>query len=104
MGQQGISAIQDAGNGVDLMGPQRNCWIDTHKVEMAPVVLPGADRVKFLVVEPRQPLPALRVTPNPVLERLLDKLLLALGNGGLLLIEHGDSVSMLVLHIIHHTD
>ena len=86
------------------MGPQRDCRVDSHKVQMASIVLPGADRVKFLVVEPRQPLPALRVFPNPILERLLDKLLLTLGDGGFFLVQDRSPIAMLVLHIIHHTD
>ena len=104
MGQQGISAVQDAGDGVDLMGSELDSRVDTHKVQMAPVVLPGADAVELLIVELTQPLPALRVFPNPILERLLDKLLLTLGNGGLFLVQNRRPIAMLVLDVIKDTD
>ena len=92
------------GDGVDLMGPELDGRVDAHEVEMAPVIFPGPDAVEFLIVEPRQPVPAVLVFPDPILKRLFDELLLALGDGRLLLVEHGDPVAMLVLDVIKDTD
>ena len=92
------------GDGVDLMGPELDGRVDAHEVEMAPVRFPGANRVELLVVELAQPVPAVLVFPNPVLERLFDELLLALGDGCLLLVEHGDLVAVLIFNVIKHTD
>ena len=92
------------GDGVDLMGPELDGRVHADKVEMAPVIFPGANRVELLVVELAQPVPTALVFPYPVLERLFDKLLLALGDGRLLLVEHGDPVAMLVLDVIKDTD
>ena len=100
MGQQGIPAVEDMGDGVHLMGPQGDLRVDAHKVQVAPVVLAGPYAVEFVVVEPCQPLPALGVLPDPVLERLLDKFLLALGDSRFLLVQDGNTVAMMVCLII----
>ena len=100
MGQQGVPSIEDMGNGVHLMGPQGDLRVDTHKVQMAPIVLAGTGAVEFVVVEPRQPFPPGWVFPNPVLERLLDKFLLALGDSRFLLVQDGNAVAMMVCFVI----
>ena len=92
------------GDGVDLMGPELDGRVHADKIQVAPIVLPGPDAVELLVVELAQPVPAVLVFPNPVLERLFDELLLALGDGRLLLVEHGDPIAMLVLDVIKDTD
>ena len=103
MGQQGVPSVEDVGDGVHLMGPQGDLWVDAHKVQVAPVILTGPYAVEFVVVEPRQPLPPGRVFPYPVLERLLDKLLLALGDSRFLLVQDGNAVAVFVLHIVKNT-
>ena len=104
MGQQSVAAVEDMGDGVDLMGPQGDSRIDADKIQVASVVLPGPDGVKTLVVELAQPVPAALVFPNPVLKLLLDELLLALGDGGLFLVEHGNLVAVLIFNVIKYTD
>ena len=103
MGQQGVPAVEDVGDGVHLMGPQGDLRVDAHKVQVAPIVLAGPYAVEFVVVEPCQPLPALGVLPNPVLERLLDKFLLALGNGRFFFVQDRNAVAMMVCFVIINT-
>ena len=103
MGQQGVPSVEDVGDGVHLMGPQGDLWVDAHKVQVAPVILTGPYAVELVVVEPCQTLPPGWVFPNPVLERLLDKLLLALGDSRFLLVQDGNAVAVFVLHIVKNT-
>ena len=86
--QQGIPAIQDMGNGVDLVGPQGDLRVDPGKIDMAAVIFPRTDAVEFVIIEPCQPLPALRVFPYPILKRLLDERLFPLCDGGLFFVEN----------------
>ena len=67
---------------------------------MAPIVLAGPQAIELHIIERCQPLSPCRVFPYPVLERLLDKLLLALGDGGLLLVQNGLFLPVLVLNIV----
>ena len=103
MGQQGVAAVEDVGDGVHLMGPQGDLWVDAHKVQVAPVILTGPYAVELVVVEPCQTLPPGWVFPNPVLERLLDKLLLALGDSRFLFVQDRNAVAVFVLHIVKNT-
>ena len=84
MGQEGVSAVEDVGNGVDLMGLQLDLRVDAGENDVAPVIFAGPDAVHFLVVLLYQRLPPPWVLPNPVLERLPKRLLLLRGQGGLL--------------------
>ena len=68
MGQQGVPSVEDAGDGVHLMGPQGDLRVDAHKGQVAPVILTGPYAVELVVVEPCQPLPALGVLPDPILK------------------------------------
>ena len=100
MGQQGIPAVEDVCNCVHLMGFQGDLRVHAHKIQVAPVILAGPGAVELYIIELCQLLPALGVFPYPVLERLLDKLLLALGDGGLLLVQNGLFLPVLVLNIV----
>ena len=59
--QQSVSAIEDVGNGIHLMGPERNFRVNANKIQMASVILSGTDAVELFIVEPGQPLPAIGV-------------------------------------------
>lgn len=67
---------------------------------MAAVVLTGPQAVELHIIERCQPFSPGRVFPYPVLERLLDKLLLALGDGGFFLVQNSDFLSVPVLNIV----
>ena len=59
MGQQGVVAVQDVGNGIALVGPQCDFRVHTEKLDVAAVVLTGADAVELSVVQAYQCLPTL---------------------------------------------
>ena len=67
---------------------------------MASVVLARARRVEQLVVLGDKRLPALRAFPQPVAEGVLDDLLLLLGEGGLLDVEHPALGAVRVLDLV----
>ena len=71
---------------------------------MAAVILAGTSAVHFLVVLPYQRFAPLRVFPNPVLERIPDKLLLLRGKGGFLGVEDTALPSVCILNGIVDTN
>ena len=88
MGQEGIAAVEDVGHSVELVFPQLDLRVHAAKHDMPAVVLPGAGGVEQVIVLAHQDMAALGVPPEPVPEGVLDGLLLLLGQGGLLLIQH----------------
>ena len=71
MRKQGVAAVENMGNGIDLMRPQRDLRIDSHEIQVAAVILTGANAVELLVIQLGQLLPAFRVAPNPISKGLL---------------------------------
>ena len=104
MGQQGISAVQDVSDGIDLMGTEGDFWVHSGESQVAAVIFSGADGVELFVVELSQPFTAGRVVPDPVCKGLLDQFLLALGNGGFLLVQNRNSFSGFIFQIIEDTN
>ena len=51
MRKQGVAAVEDMGNGIDLMRPQRDLRIDSHEIQVAAVILTGANAVELLVIQ-----------------------------------------------------
>ena len=88
------------GNGIDLMRPQRDLRIDSHEIQVAAVILAGANAVELLVIQLGQLLPAFRIAPYPVCKGLLNKLLLALCDGGFFLVEHSRFPAVSVLDVV----
>ena len=74
--------------------------VHTVILDMAAVVLTGANTVELLVVELTQTLSALGIFPNPFLKGSLDLLLLALRDSGFLLIKNGFLVAVLVHNVV----
>ena len=104
MCKQRVSTIEDVGDGVDLVLSERDFRVDADKVEMAAVILTGANAVEFLVIELRQFFAPFRITPNPFRKCALDELLLALCNGRFLLVEDGGLLTVGVFNVIKDTD
>ena len=102
MGKEGVSPVDGPGHGVALVGPQGDFRVHPGKHQVAAVILPGPDGVELLVVQGTQTLPAGGVSPHPLLELLLDLILLILGDGGFLLVEHPLVFAVFVLHCIKH--
>ena len=100
MGKQGVAAVEDMGNGIDLMRPQCNLRVDSHKVQVAAVILTGPNAVELLIIQLGQLLPAFRIAPNPISKGLLNKLLLSLCDGGFFLVEHSRFSAVSVLDVV----
>ena len=98
--QQGIPAVHNMGDGIDLVGPQRNCRVHALETDMLAVVFTGTAGIEGFVVDGAQPFPAVDVFPNPLGKPLLDKLLPVLGDSGFFFVEHRLFIAMFVLDII----
>ena len=103
MCKERIAAVKDMGNGVDLMGSERDFWTDTAESNMASVILTGSDRVKGIVVGTDKAVSAFWVFPYPVLKRLLNDFLLCLCRCGFLMVEYCLFVTVFVIHIVKDT-
>ena len=85
--QQGITTVNHMGDGTQLMGPEADLRIHAHELQMASVVLSGADGVEALVVQGNQLIPAAGRLPNPVGKGIFDGLLFLLSQGGFLFVQ-----------------
>ena len=97
MGQKRIAAVEDVRDGVELMLPQADLRVDAAEGNVPPVVLAGPRGVEYLIVFLHQLRTTVRVAPNPIPERVLDRLLLLLGKRGFLRVEHALFLSVRVL-------
>ena len=102
VGKQGISAIQNVRDGIDLMGPKGDLRVHSLKVNMLPVILTGADGIEGFVVDAAQALSAVNVPPYPLRKFLLDEFLPVLGNSGFLLVEDGFFIAVFILDIVEY--
>ena len=87
MGKERVAAVEVVGDGVELMLPQGDLRIHARKDQVSAVIFPGTGGIEALIVELHQLPPPVGVAPDPVTERLLDGLLLLLGEGGFLTVE-----------------
>ncbi|CDB29335.1 unknown [Firmicutes bacterium CAG:137] len=90
------------GDGVDLMGRQRDFRVHTGKSDVPPVIFPWPGGIKGFVVNAAQQLPPVDVLPDPFGEFLLNQLLPVLGDGGFLFVENRLLIAILILYIIEH--
>ena len=88
VGKQGITAVKNMGNSVDLVRSQRDFGVHTRKADMLTVILTGTNGVIGFIVEFAKHLTAVNIPPYPLHKLLLDKLLSVLGNRRFLLVEH----------------
>ena len=103
MRKQGVSAVKNVSNGIDLMRSERNFRVHTYKDQVLAVIFSRTDAVEFFVIELAQPVAALLILPYPVGKGILYKLLLTLCDSGIVLIEYGLFIAVFVLNIIEHT-
>ena len=100
--QQRIASVENVCNCVQLVLPQLDFRVHTHKVQMTAIILTRAQCVELLIVEPAQPFSSRLVLPDPVLKRLLDQFLLALCDCSFLLIQDRHSLAVFILDIVKH--
>ena len=98
--QQSVSAIEDVGNGIHLMGPERNLGLILLYFRWLPSSL-WPDTVDSLIGEAPS-VASLRfgISPDPVRKFLFDLSLLPLSYGGLLRIQNSDPPTVSVIRII----
>ena len=65
-------------NGIALVGPQRDFRVHAEKLDVAAVVLTGADAVELFIVQRHQAFPAFTVLENPVFKSIFYHPLLGL--------------------------
>ena len=98
MGKKRVAAVQNVGDGVPLMLPEGDFGAHTTEGDMASVILTGTGGVEQFIVEGNKGLSAFRVFPEPVRKGILDGLLLLLGKGGFLLVQHTPFLTIGILH------
>ena len=102
VGKQGISAIQNVRDGIDLMRSKGDFRVHPLKMNMPSVILTGTNAVEAFVVNAAQALSAVNVSPYPLRKFLLDEFLPVLGNGGFLLVEDGFFIAVFILNIVEY--
>ena len=85
------------------MLPQLDFRVHTHKIQVAAIIFARSQCIELFIVELAQPLSSRLVFPNPVLERLLNQLLLALRDCSFLLVQDSYSFAVFVFHIVKNT-
>ena len=98
--QKRVPAVEDAGNGVSLVLAQLYLRVHAWERQVRAVVLTRSCAVEQLVILGDKRLAALRVFPQPVAEGVLDDLLLLLGEGCLLDVEHPALGAVCVLDLV----
>ena len=102
MCQKYVVAVQHMGNGVALMGPQRNFRVHAGKAQIAAVIFPRADAIEFAVVQAYQRLPTLRLLENPFFKLVFYQALLCVGSLGGGVVQHAFFVSLCVGNRVKH--
>ena len=99
-----VFAVQDMSHGVELVWPQRDLRVHSGKCEVAAVVLARPGGVEQRVVFFTEVGPALRIFPDPVVERLLDCLLFLLRQGGFFLVQDLVLFPVRIFHLVEDPD
>ena len=86
--KQGVPAVENVSNGTPLMFTELDFGVHTAEHNMRAVVLTGTVGIEKLVVLCDKLLSSVRVSPNPILERIFDCLLLLLCKGRFLGVQH----------------
>ena len=104
MGQQSVAAIEDVGDGIDLMAAQGDFRRHAVECDVASVVLTGPVGVEQDIVCLADGFAPVRVFPNPLCESLLQQFLLTLGDGGFFLVQHCSPAPICIIHIVEDAD
>ena len=82
-----IAAVENVRHSVELMLTELNFRVHTTESDVTSIVFTGTIRIEELVIASHKLLPSVGISPNPILERILNGLLLLLGKGCLLGVE-----------------
>ncbi|MPN23731.1 hypothetical protein SDC9_171124 [bioreactor metagenome] len=103
MGKQGVVAVEDMSNGIDLMGTQGDFGIDAAESDMLTVILTGANGVEFLIILFYKGLPLVGIVPYPISKRIFNGLLFLLCQSGGIFIQYPPFFSIGVNHSVIDT-
>ena len=92
------------GNSVDLVLAERDFRVHAAEIDMAAVILTGTVTIELNIIGLADSLAPVRVFPDPLGKGILDQLLLALGDGGFLLVEDSGFPAIGIVHIIKNAD
>ena len=104
MSQQSISTVENVGDGVDLVLAERDLRVHARKADVAAIILAGAVAVEQDIVGLTDGFASIRVFPDPFGKGVFNEFLLALGDGGFLLVEDSGFPAIGIVHIIKNTD
>ena len=103
MCKERVAAVKDMGNGIDLVGSERDFWANASESDMAAVILTGSDRVEGIVVIADKAVSAFWIFPYPVRKRLFNHFLLCLRRRGFLVVKYCLFIAVFVIHIVKDT-
>ena len=104
MSQQSISTVEDVGDGVDLVLAECDLRVHAAEIDMVAIILTGAVRIEQDIVGFADSLAPVRVFPDPLSKSVFNEFLLALGDGGFLLVQNGNSAPFLIVLVIKNAD
>ena len=102
--KQRVTAIKHMSDGISLVFPEGDLRVHADKMDVASVILTGADRVEQFVVLLHQCNAPLRVLPDPVGESILDDLLFLLCQHGFPLVQHPFGLALGILDRVIDAD
>ena len=104
MGKQGISTVQNVGDGVDLVLAERDLRVHAAEIDMAAIILAGAVAVEQNIIGLADSFTSVRVFPDPLSKSVFNEFLLTLGDGRLFLVQNGNSAPFLIVLVIKNAD
>ena len=72
MSQQCITAIQDMGDGIDLVLAERDFWVHAAEIDVTAIILTGSIAVEQDIIGFADGLAPLGVLPNPLGKGVID--------------------------------
>ena len=98
--EEGISTVKDVCDGIDLMRTEGDLRVHTGEGQVTAIVFSGANGVELFIIQFSQPFTPGGIIPDPIRKCLLDQFLLALSDGGFLLVQNGDSLAAVIFQIV----
>ena len=102
--EQRISTVQHMSNGISLMFTEGNIRVHTAETDMRAIILTRSGGVKKFIVLGGKSFSSVRISPNPISERILDCLLFLLCQGSFFFIENTLLLAIRILNRIIDTN